>query len=342
MGPDVFEGDEMYLSGAPLHVLSMNAMHRFRTEMSPDFHISFSGGITKHNIADAVRCNMKPITSCTDLLTTSGYMRMYDYFVTIKQEMKKNNSYDINQFVISSADDINISDVNIAGVTNADDIIPKLIDNPRYHYVMNQKDPPKIDSHLVIFDCITCNKCLPVCPNASNFSIATGEEDFSFTNYKISDGKLIPTGEERFVLEYDTQIANLADFCNDCGDCDTYCPEYGGPFIEKPRFFSTKETYDKSKNSNGFYFANSSTLHGCIGGKEYELSFKKDSNSFIWSDKFLKIVVDEDDKPIGVNVVGEIKNGTKINMKDYYIMKTLFNGIRNNRDLYPARILLRS
>ena len=158
-----------------------------------DFHISFSAGITKHNIADAVRCNMKPITSCTDLLTTSGYMRMYDYFVTIKQEMKKNNSYDINQFVISSADDINISDVNIAGVTNADDIIPKLIDNPRYHYVMNQKDPPKIDSHLVIFDCITCNKCLPVCPNASNFSIATGKEDFSFTNYKISDGKLIPT-----------------------------------------------------------------------------------------------------------------------------------------------------
>ena len=338
----VFEGEEMYLSGAPLHVLSMNAMHNFRSKMSPEFHISFSAGITKHNVANAVRCNMKPITSCTDLLTTSGYMRMYDYFVAIKQEMKKNNSNNINQYIINSADDINISDVNIAGVKNANSIVPRLVDNLRYHYSRNHKDPPKIDSHLVLFDCITCNKCLPVCPNAANFSITTGKEDFSFLNYKISEGKLIPTSEEKFVLEYDTQIANLADFCNDCGDCDTYCPEYGGPFIQKPRFFSSKESYEKYKDNNGYYFLNSSTLQGCIAGNEYELAYEKDSNTFLLADKFLKIRVDRHDNPISVNIIGELKNETTINMKDYYIMKTLFNGIRKNKDSYPARILLRS
>jgi len=338
----VFEGDEMYLSGAPLHVLSMNAMHNFRSKMSPDFHISFSAGITKHNVADSVKCNMKPITSCTDLLTTSGYMRMYDYFVAVKKEMKKNNSNNINQYIINSADDINISDVNIAGVKNSNTIVPQLVDNPRYHYSKNQKEPPKIDSHLVLFDCITCNKCLPVCPNAANFSITTGKEDFSFTNYKISDGSLIPTSKEKFVLEYETQIANLADFCNDCGDCDTYCPEYGGPFIQKPRFFSSKESFETHKNNNGYYFLNSTTLRGCIDGREYELSYKKDSNTFMMADKFLRIIVDKNDNPIGIDIIGEVKNGTIINMKDYYIMKTLFNGIRNNRDSYPARILLRS
>ena len=337
----VFEGDEMYLSGAPLHVLSMNAMHNFRSKMSPDFHISFSAGITKHNIANTIRCNIKPITSCTDLLTTSGYMRMYDYFVALKQELKKNNSNNIDQYIINSADDNNISEVNKAGVKNATTIVPQLVNNPRYHYSRNHKEPPKIDSHLVLFDCITCNKCLPVCPNAANFSITTGKEDFSYTNYKISNGNLIPTGKEKFVLEYESQIANLADFCNDCGDCDTYCPEYGGPFIQKPRFFSTKETYDKYKNNNGYYFQNSNTLQGCIDGKEYEFSFQKDSNTFMLADEFLRIIVDKNDNPIGVDIIREIKNGTTINMKDYYIMKTLFNGIRNNRNSYPARILLR-
>jgi ferredoxin len=256
--------------------------------------------------------------------------------------MMKNNSYDIDQFIIQSTDDNKILDLSIAGVKNADTIIPKLIDNPRYNYSRNQKDPPKIDSHLVLFDCITCNKCLPVCPNAANFSITTGKEDFSFLNYKISEGKLIPTSEEKFVLEYDTQIANLADFCNDCGDCDTYCPEYGGPFIQKPRFFSSKESYEKYKNNNGYYFLNSSTLQGCIAGKEYELAYEKDSDTFLWADKFLKIRVDRHDNPISINIIGELKNETTINMKDYYIMKTLFNGIRKNKDSYPARILLRS
>ena len=31
--------------------------------------------------------------------------------------------------------------------------------------------------HLVVFDCITCDKCLPVCPNDANFAftLAQGE-----------------------------------------------------------------------------------------------------------------------------------------------------------------------
>jgi len=34
------------------------------------------------------------------------------------------------------------------------------------------------------------------------------------------------------------QIACYADFCNECGNCDTFCPEYGGPYIKKPTLFA--------------------------------------------------------------------------------------------------------
>ena len=44
-------------------------------------------------------------------------------------------------------------------------------------------------------------------------------------------------------VEQKAQIANLADFCNECGNCDTFCPEVGGPYIEKPRFFFNEKAY---------------------------------------------------------------------------------------------------
>ncbi len=337
---NVFVGEEMYLSGAPLHVLSMNAMHKFRSEMSPDFHISFSAGITKNNIVDAVKCNMKPITSCSDLLTTGGYIRMYEYLFTLNKEMNKVECNNIDEFVIISADDKKVKDVNSAGVINAQRIVPQLVNNPRYHHNKNKNEPPKIDSHLVLFDCITCNKCIPVCPNAANFSIPIGKKNFKYVDYQFSKGKLIPSTHQYFVLDYEHQIANLADFCNDCGDCDTYCPEFGGPFIEKPRFFFNEENYSKYKNDNGFYFADSSTLHGRIGKSEYELSYIENDNNFKWTNKNFELFLDENNNLVDVKLLNDIDDGTQIDMKDYYIMKTLFLGIKNNKEIYPAVLLL--
>jgi putative selenate reductase len=253
---NVFKDEVIYLSGAPLHVLSMNAMHRFRTAMGDHFHISFSAGIAKHNFVDAVRCNMKPITVCTDLLKTGGYTHLFDYLKNLKTEMEGMNCKTIEQFIIGSTRDNQTEDVFSAGVVNSRQFVPKLIENPRYHFDANQKEPPKIDSHLKLFDCITCNKCLPVCPNAANFSIPTGAVELTMTNYQVRNGDFIPVEGEEFVLEKENQIANLADFCNECGDCDTYCPEHGGPFIEKPRFFFTQSTYEKYGDYDGFYFPN--------------------------------------------------------------------------------------
>ncbi|MCG8605746.1 hypothetical protein MJD09_12215, partial [bacterium] len=227
---NVFKDDVQYLSGAPLHVLAMHAMHRFRSAMGERFHISFSAGITKHNFVDAVRCNMVPITTCTDLLKTGGYTRMFDYLKNLKSSMESAQCRTLEEFITMSTNDASIKDLFTAGVLNAKPLVPDLTRNPRYHYQMNRKEPPKIDSHLTLFDCITCNKCLPVCPNAANFSIPTGKIRVPMTHYRFCDGQFHPIAGEDFVLNKKHQIANLADFCNECGDCDTYCPEYGGPF----------------------------------------------------------------------------------------------------------------
>jgi len=337
----VFKDEVMYLSGAPLHVLSMNAIHRFRSEMGDNFHISFSAGVAKHNFVDAVRCNMKPITVCTDLLKTGGYSRLFDYLKNLKSTMEEMNCNTIEQFIINSANNDQSMSVFSAGVANSKRIVPKLIENPRYHFEANQKAPPKIDSHLKLFDCITCNKCLPVCPNAANFSIPTRTAELTMTDYQLINGDFIPVEGEKFVLEKENQIANLADFCNECGDCDTYCPEYGGPFIEKPRFFFTQSTYEKYSDYDGFYFPNSFALKGHIESKEYYLSYDTEKKEYLWRSNEVELILDADNSLIKGKPLISLNDQTRINMNAYYIMKTLLDGIISNPDDYPA-VMLRS
>ncbi len=337
---DIFKDEVMYLSGSPLHVLSMNAMHNFRTAMGPDFHISFSAGINKHNFVDAVRCNMKPVSTCTDLLKEGGYTRLFDYLYKLKEAMENSGCTNIEKFIISSTGNAKIYNIHEAGVTNAQNIVPNLIQNPTYHFEANRKIPRKIDSRLTLFDCITCNKCIPVCPNAANFSIPTVTVNIQMTNYKLIERRFEPIGGESFILNRKNQIANIADFCNECGDCDTYCPEYGGPFIEKPRFFFSEESYSKFNEYDGFYFPTPFSLTGRINKTEYKLSFDVDMKEYIWCDSDVEIVIDSENQILSGKSIIDQSNSIEIDMIAFYIMRTLLDGILNMSDSYFT-ILLR-
>jgi putative selenate reductase len=333
---NIFKDEVMYLSGAPLHVLAMNAMHRFRSEMGDDFHISFSAGITKHNFVDAVWCNMKPVTTCTDLLKEGGYTRLFDYLSKLKDAMAGAGCRTIEEFITAKA---GVADIHRAGVLNAQRIVPVLVHNPRYHQNANMKTPPKIDSNLRLFDCITCYKCLPVCPNAANFAIPTGTINIPTQNYKHVAGRFEAVPAENFVLRKLDQIANLADFCNECGDCDTYCPEHGGPFIEKPRFFFSEASYRKFEKYDGFYFPTPNSLRGRLQCDEYVLSYDPQKNEYRWQNGEVELRLDFENRLLDGVPLNGLAEGKEIDMTPFYIMRVLLDGIRNNPDDYTSVML---
>jgi putative selenate reductase len=336
----IFSDKVMYLSGAPLHVISMNAMQRFRSELGEDFHISFSAGIAKHNFVDAVLCNMRPITVCTDLLKTGGYTRLYDYLENLQQAMEQSACRDMEEFIIQNAEAPARQNVFSAGMANARRIVPQLIHNPRYHYENNKKPPKKIDSHLTLFDCITCNKCLPVCPNAANFSIPGGAQKTTMINFLYSnEGYFIPLPGGEFELKQKFQIANLADFCNECGDCDTYCPEYGGPFIAKPRFFFSEATYRQFQNYDGFYFFDPFCLKGRINGKEYLLAFNPNTRVYLWQNGQVEFLLKEDHTLVSGIETAELPEHVIIDMQPYYTMRTLLDGVLSDPQAYTSVML---
>ncbi|MFQ5629210.1 MAG: 4Fe-4S dicluster domain-containing protein, partial [bacterium] len=336
----VFDDEVQYLSGPPLHVLAMHAMQRFRRALGDDFHISFSAGVTKHNFAEAVRCNMKPITTCTDLLKTGGYTRLFDYLLNLKAAMEKCECRTIDAFIIKSAEQESGKDRHAAGMANAERLIPQLVENPRYHYHKNRKAPPKIDSRLALFDCITCNKCLPVCPNAANFSIPTGTMDIPITHFRIENGAFVGVENGAFQLQKTHQIANLADFCNECGDCDTYCPEHGGPFVAKPRFFFSRESFEKDKNQNGFFFETPAHLLGCIDGQDYALSLDPATGQYTYKSEAATLTLGAGHELIAAQAAAlDLPEGTEIDLTPYYAMRVLLNGLLEHPEMYAAVVL---
>ncbi len=332
----IFSDEVMYLSGAPLHVLAMTALHEFRLEMGASFPISFSAGITKHNFVDAVICNLRPVSTCTDLLKEGGYTRLFDYLRRLQTAMKTAGRHDIESFIRSQA---GVADLAVAGIKNANRIVPALADNKIYHQSSNENTPPKIDSRLELFDCITCNKCIPVCPNAANFAIPTHKTDVAMTHFTVENGQLKPDNGERFVIEKESQIANLADFCNECGDCDTYCPEHGGPFIEKPRFFSSIETFQQFEDHDGFFLKSRNSMIGRINGSHFELDFDEGSSEFNWSSSAFQLRFDLHNNLLGSTLAAEKSALTRIDVRPYLIMRTLLEGIRESR-AYPKSVLL--
>lgn len=224
----------MYLSGPPLHVLAMYLVRHVRRAFGDRLPISFSAGIERANFPDAVALDLVPVTACTDLLKTGGYGRAAGYFEELRRRMDAVGAATVDEFIVASeagsrepsAVGRQPSAVSVAAakVRNTERYVERLAADPRYAAPRNLKAPRKIGRTLRLFDCLTCDKCIPVCPNDANFT------------YVLPPSASLPVTEPR-------QIANFADFCNDCGNCDTFCPEDGGPYRLKPRIFVSRERW---------------------------------------------------------------------------------------------------
>lgn len=304
--------ERMYMSGQPLYPISLSLALKFREAVGAAMSISFSAGIDAKNFPDAVASGLTPITTCTDLLRPGGYGRMYKYLGNLEKRMGELGVSDLDGYVLAAegARDAGIQDVREASLFNMRAVVERTLADKRYTKAKNASVPRKIGSHLVLFDCISCDKCIPVCPNDANF-VYTLDAVSSFTEeaFVTDDGQLQRRASVPFVIEREHQIGNYADFCNDCGNCDVFCPEDGGPYVEKPRFFGSKETFDAYAKHGGFYVEASTDLVRAwarIDGHDYQLELERKDERAVFTDGTLELVLDGKAGVIeGMRAVGE-------------------------------------
>lgn len=315
---------EVYLSGPPLHVLSMHLARRFRRRFGGELPISFSAGVDRGNFPDAVALGLVPVTTCTDLLKKGGYGRQLGYYDSLAERMAAVGAHTVDEFILlaffcaedaldrlapapdtrtrercraalaalarGDADDLCAAAgaelfarwVAAAKVLNAESYVERLSDDPRYQQPRNATAPRKIGRHLQLFNCLTCDLCIPVCPNDAMFRLPMDQEPIPVIKVRRDGGIWRGETEGKHDLTERHQIGVFADFCNECGNCDVFCPEDGGPYVMKPRFFRRRKDWEGSPELDGFHLQRRDDIdevRGRFEGRSFTLTVQRSNGT---------------------------------------------------------------
>lgn len=123
-----------------------------------------------------------------------------------------------------------------------------------------------------------CNICVDVCPNRANYSYKVEPFSINVPYARYENGELTTGTSGSFTLEQSQQVLNIKDFCNECGNCETFCPSSGAPFRDKPQLHITESGFSEAEE--GFYFAKDKLFYKKNGSVH---SLKKDEHKFYYS-----------------------------------------------------------
>ncbi len=163
----------------------------------------------------------------------------------------------------------------------------KSIESKRGDILLNNFSNINLEADKCLECNLLCNKCVEVCPNRANIAIKTTDPVNGFKDYY--------------------QILHMDGLCNECGNCETFCPYTDAPYKVKTTLFWTEDDFVNSSN-DGFY-----------------LNKKKDNtNGF-------KIRYNSQTGSLSFNENGDlISSSIKNNSKDYKLFTNFIGNIIKN------------
>jgi putative selenate reductase len=92
-----------------------------------------------------------------------------------------------------------------------------------------------------------CSVCVSVCPNRANMEFEMAPVSFKHQHAVKTDAgmEIRDIGIDHIRQKY--QVLNIGDWCNECGNCATFCPTRGAPYKDKPKFHLAPESFESAR-----------------------------------------------------------------------------------------------
>lgn len=305
-------GEEMYLSGPPLHVLALTLASEFAEATDFSIPITFSAGVDASNFPGLVSAGLGPITTCSDLLKARGYGRLHKYLRNLEKDIKAAGHTALKDYLGSASQG---SGSRKESLPQLQKLASETVENPAFHSAKNSKAPKKVGSDLVLFDCLTCDKCIPVCPNAANFSFPVEKATYNPGRVSWKEGSLETSEGQPLLVDRKHQIGNTVEACNLCGHCDTWCPEDGGPYLVKPNLFLSPQSFDDHPERDGFLLgAERSSIRWRRQGKIYGYEVQGDNTARFETPEGSSLIL-KDDQPVSGEGEGDVDLRVAVSMR---------------------------
>jgi putative selenate reductase len=175
----------------------------------------------------------------------------------------------------------------------------------------------------------TCDKCVEVCPNRANYPYLVSPVELTLPLLSCHNGDLDIAGEESFKIEQSRQIIHVDDFCNECGNCATFCVHEGKPYTEKPRLFLRERDY-QLEDDNAFYIEGS-TIRRRESGRESRLSMANDA--IVYENAQLRVCLTPE-LQVREMALTETFEGTA-SLKDAAEMASILKGVTSSAAFLP-------
>ena len=134
-----------------------------------------------------------------------------------------------------------------------------------------------------------CNVCVSVCPNRANQSYHVIPQKLTYQNIQIVGRSFKVLEKKSIKIFQNIQIYNIGDYCNECGNCTTFCPTSGDPFLDKPQIHLSKASFDLAERG---YLEYKGTYYIKDGLRISQLT--EEDGKFYFKDERLDIVITKD------------------------------------------------
>lgn len=201
----------------------------------------------------------------------------------------------------------------------------------------------KEDAQKEAARCLDCQKlcsiCVGVCPNLAIVTYPVKPFEARLPDLTVQNGRIEKAHGETYRVDQPYQVAVLTDFCNECGNCVTFCPTSGKPYKDKPRLYLNRTEFLAERDNAFMIFRENQTvsMDARFAGDTHHLLVEQ--GTLHYAGPLFRARLMEDGFVLEeAELTNGSQNGDRLSLRECAAMYVLLKGLGESMPHLPAAL----